>query len=392
MKSTTRKTSAVTTALLALGTCASMIAAAPEKLTLWPEKAPIGDGQFDAAHAAETMDNELNLGAMIQAPTPQQKFAVDDYFVWCGAPTKGADDKYHLFYSRWPVKVGFAPGWAIHSEIAYAVSDSPFGPFRHVNVALSARGRKFWDGSVTHNPNVFQKDGQYYLIYTGNYGNGRYAVHRNHQRVGMAVSEKPEGPWTRFDKPIVDVSPDKTAFDSLCTTNPAACVRPDGKILLIYKAVEYAEGKEMGGKVRYGAAIAERPEGPYVKMPGRIFEAEGDTSKHWMLAEDPFIWFSKKYGNRYYAVARDVVGLFTGAKAGIALFQSADGLRWEAAKNPKVLGGTFAWQDGAQSPKNIERPALLIENQVPVAFFGATDGYQPQGRISFNVAFSLKKP
>ena len=110
-----------------------------------------------------------------------------------------------------------------------------------------------------------------------------------------------------------------------------------------------------------------------------------------MLAEDPFIWFSKKYGNRYYAVARDVVGLFSGAKAGIALFQSADGLRWEAAKNPKVLGSTFTWQDGTQSLKNVERPALLLDGETPVALFGATDGYQPQGRISFNVAFPLKE-
>lgn len=43
-----QKTSAVTT-LLALGACATMAVAAPEKLTLWPEKAPIGDGTFDTA-------------------------------------------------------------------------------------------------------------------------------------------------------------------------------------------------------------------------------------------------------------------------------------------------------------------------------------------------------
>ncbi len=67
--------------------------------------------------------------------------------------------------------------------------------------------------------------------------------------------------------------------------NPAAAVRPDGGILLIYKAVQYVEGKPMGGRVRYRAALADHPEGPYVKTPGHIFEAENDDGKTWMLAE-----------------------------------------------------------------------------------------------------------
>lgn len=34
----------------------------------------------------------------------------------------------------------------------------------------------------------------------------------------------------------------------------------------------------------------------------------------------------------------------------------------------------------------------LPDGETPVALFGTTDGYQPQGRISFNVAFPLKSP
>ena len=167
------------------------------------------------------------------------------------------------------------------------------------------RGRDFWDGAVTHNPNILTKDGKLYLFYMGNNGDGKYQTHRNNQRIGVAVANKPEGPWKRLDRPIIDVSPDKSAFDSLCVTNPAAAVRPDGGILVIYKAVQYVEGKPMGGNVRYGAALADNPEGPYTKAAGNIFEAEGeDAKKTWMLAEDPFIWFSRQYGNQYYAIAR----------------------------------------------------------------------------------------
>ena len=88
----------------------------------------------------ETPIAELDLGARVQPVPTNCKFSQPGYFVWCGAPVRGADGKYHLFYSRWPVKKGFHPGWAIHSEIAYAVSDKPFGPYQFVNVALPARG------------------------------------------------------------------------------------------------------------------------------------------------------------------------------------------------------------------------------------------------------------
>ncbi len=344
------------------------------------------------AGAARAADGDLDLGAMVQPAPADAKFAEPDYHVWCGAPTRTADGKCHLYYSRWPANKGFAPGWALYSEIAYAVADKPEGPYRFVSVALPARGREFWDGTTTHNPNILQKDGKFYLFYMGNTGDGQYPTHRNNQRVGVAVAEKPDGPWKRFDKPIVDVSADKSAFDSLCVTNPAAAVRPDGGILLIYKAVQYVEGKPMGGRVRYGAALSNNPEGPYVKTPGHIFEAGNDDGKTWMLAEDPFIWFSKPYGNRYYAIARDVVGKFTGASGGIALFESEDGLQWKPAAHPKVLDRRFNWADGTTSNTNVERPALLLTDGVPTMLFGATDGYRKDGKPSFNVHIPLKEP
>jgi len=335
---------------------------------------------------------ELDLGAMVQPVPLAAKFTDPDWHIWCGAPTRTADGRCHLYFSRWPRKRTFHPGWAICSEIAYAVADNPLGPYKFVNVALPARGPEFWDGTTTHNPDILQKDGKFYLFYMGNTGDGKYPVHRNHQRVGVAVAEKPEGPWKRFDRPIVDITDDKTSFDSLCVTNPAAAVRPDGGILVIYKAVQYVAGKEMGGNVRYGAALADNPEGPYVKKTGHIFEAEKDDGKTWMFAEDPFIWYSARYGNRYWAVARDVVGKFSGASGGIALFESVDGLNWKAAAHPKVLGTTFTWADGTASTSHIERPALLFTDEVPTALFGAANGHPKDGGVSFNVHIPLKAP
>jgi hypothetical protein len=338
---------------------------------------------------------ELDLGSRVQPLPESNRFAEEGYFVWCGAPVKGADGKYHLFYSRWPVKVGFAPGWAIHSEIAYAIADKPGGPYRHINVALPKRGinpatgKKFWDADVTHNSNAFFHNGKFYLYYMGNHGDGKsYPMHRNNQRIGVAIAENPAGPWKRLDSPIVDISSNKKAFDSLCVTNPAACIRPDGGVVLVYKAVQHMDGKVMGGNVRYGVALAEKPEGPYVKNPGKIFEAD-KPGKHWMVAEDPFIWHSEKYGNRYYAVTRDVVGTFSGSSGGICLFQSDDGLIWKPATQPKVLDKFYALANGRLSTTPVERPSLLIENGEPTYLFGAADGYKKNGKISTNVQIPL---
>lgn len=35
-------------------------------------------------------------------------------------------------------------------------------------------------------------------------------THRNHRRIGTAIAETPAGPWTRFDRPVVDISADPT--------------------------------------------------------------------------------------------------------------------------------------------------------------------------------------
>lgn len=346
---------------------------------------------LQSAAAGEAAD--LDLGAMVRPLPAANRFADPEHFIWCGSPVRTADGKCHLFYSRWPVKAGFAPGWALRSEIAYAVADRPEGPYRHVNVALPARGRAFWDGTTTHNPNVLMAGGRFCLFYMGNTGDGKYQTHRNNQRIGVAIADRPEGPWQRFDKPIIDVSPDPAAFDSLMVTNPAAALRPDGGILLIYKAAGIVPGKPMGGAVRYGAAIAARVEGPYIKQKGTIFEAGAATKgKHWMVAEDPYVWFSARHGNRYWAVTRDVVGTFTGASGGLCLFTSTDGLDWKPAPHPKVLGRTYAVEGGGDSGSNIERPAVLLSDGMPVMLFGAADGYKKNGCISSNVQIPLVVP
>ena len=180
------------------------------------EAAPPGEGRelviSDEVNGAtadldrkKSAATDYDFNAMLQPVPATAKFSDPDFNIWCGSAIKGDDGKFHLFYSRWPRKLGHL-AWVTHSEIAHAVSDSPFGPWKHHDVALPARGTNFWDGSCTHNPTVIRIGGKFYLYYMGNYGDGVVGkslnwTHRNHQRIGVAVADSPNGPWTRFDKP-----------------------------------------------------------------------------------------------------------------------------------------------------------------------------------------------
>jgi len=97
---------------------------------------------------------ELDLQSMIQPVPMTAKFINDSSYIWCGSLVRShIDHQYHLFYSRWPRKLGMA-SWATHSEIAHGVSNSPYGPFEFKDIVLPPRGADFWDGMVTHNPNI----------------------------------------------------------------------------------------------------------------------------------------------------------------------------------------------------------------------------------------------
>ena len=334
---------------------------------------------------------DADLSQWVQPVPSQAVFELPDWCVWCGSCVRGDDGKYHLFYSRWPSKYGHN-GWVIYSEVARAVSDSPTGPFRHVEVVLPARGAPYWDGACTHNPQIIRIGGKYCLYYMGNCGDPvsgerkDYWTHRNHQRIGLAVADSPAGPWRRLDRPVVDVSPESDAPDALVVNNPTVCARPEGGVLMVYKAVA-AKGKlPFGGPVVHLVATAERPEGPFVKVRTPIFTRDGVL----FAAEDPFIWHD---GQRYRAIFKDMGGLFTKKGCSLAHFESKDGFDWQPAKHPFVTTTTILWTDGQPRRLNaLERPQLLFDAKgIPIVLYCA--GAYDKTRVpSFNVAIPLQSP
>jgi beta-glucanase (GH16 family)/pimeloyl-ACP methyl ester carboxylesterase len=332
---------------------------------------------------------DLDLHSMLQPVPESAKLSDPDYYIWCGTMVRGDDRKYHIYYSRWPRALGHN-AWVTDSEIAHAIGDSPFGAFKFVDVALPRRGKQFWDGLCTHNPTILRIGNKYYLYYMGNTGDGVPTrelnwTHRNNQRIGVAVADEPGGPWTRLDKPVLDVSADPSAADALMTSNPAVTVRPEGGVLMVYKAVARQKPLPFGGPVIHLTATADSPTGPFTKQMRPIFTAPGVN----FAAEDPFIWYD--YARRkYQAVVKDNEGYFTHAGKSLSLWESSDGLDWKLAPHPLVSRVEIQWKGGElQKLNSLERPQLMFgPDGKPQALLCAVDESKDR-TSSYNVRIPL---
>ncbi len=309
----------------------------------------------------------------------------DDEYVWCGSAVQGEDRKYYLYYSHWPRSAGFN-GWVICSSIGCARADSPAGPFTPLSEALPPAGCG-WDAHCTHNPTILKHEGKYYLYYMGNCGDGSYWNHRNHQRVGVAVAERPErpeGPFIRFARPVMDVT--CGAHDSLMTSNPTVTQMPDGRFIMVYKAVSDQGELPKGGAVVCGVAFADHPLGPFERAPHPIFvNPENDWS-----VEDPFVWAQDGV---LWALAKDFQGYFTGAGAGCstALFRSEDGLTWLPDAPALAYLNEITWADGEKQPVHrLERPQLLMDETGNPRMLYCACAEAPDCSITCNIAIPLR--
>lgn len=320
-------------------------------------------------------------------------FKNDTMSIWGGSVVKGEDNLYHMLYAQWPKNIGWE--WVNYSYISHAVSESPFGPFKHKDDALPDRGPEFWDGSTTHNPTVHKFNGKYYLYYMGNTGDKKIVsvpgkakinwVHRNKQRIGVAVANTPNGPWKRFDKPVLDITQkDSLAHDALMTSNPSVCQMADGKILMVYKAVGKKRKLPNGGPVVHMVAIADSPTGPFKKYPDPVFTFEGET----FPAEDPYIWYQD---GKYRAIVKRIKHEGKKRLFSLVHYDSKDGIHWNQGKYFEISDRTITWENGTTTKfDHLERPQVLVENGEPVALYCAADTYDENNvRQSLNIQIPL---
>ena len=105
-------------------------------------------------------------------------------------------------------------------------------------------------------------------------------VRRVKNKVGMAIADSPDGPWKKVPHPILEPSDTgewlgeednrflvkkKGDFDSHKVHDPCLMFY-QGEFWLYYKGEIMGEEMTFGGReISWGVAIADRPEGPYVK-------------------------------------------------------------------------------------------------------------------------------
>ncbi len=331
-----------------------------------------------------------DLHGMLQPIPSTALFRQDGYEVWGGTVIRSEDGKYHMFYSRWPKEFG-EQSWVVKSEIAHATTDTSFGTFTFHDVALPPRGKEHWDGMVTHNPTVQRFGDKYYLYYMGNTGDGIVTtglnmVHRNNQRIGVAVASSPYGPWQRFDQPVIDVSPEASAPDSLCVANPTLTSGKDGMYRLLYKAVGRKNPLPFGGPVVHLMASSTSPTGPFKKELNPLFLVSGETFPF----EDPFMWFDPER-SRFFCIMKDNHGVASGAhQSTLVLFQSSDSRSWQRARPFLVSDLALHWADRPeQKVSHMERPQLTFdESGRPLMLVVAIAA--PGANVTFNVRIPLK--
>ena len=321
---------------------------------------------------AQTISAQRAFLSRLQPAVVGGGFELPDYWVWCGAPIRGEDGRYHLFASRVSKEVPFHPHWLFRSEIVRAEADKPVGPYRFSEVALPPRGGDFFDARSTHNPRVRKVGETFLLLYMGTNYDGptpappnpevwrspRYLATWARKRIGLATSKSVRGPWKRLDQPLLEPRPGE--WDSIATTNPSLCPLSDGSFLLAYKS-----RKENLGQLQVGVAQGSHYTGPWKRQPTPwLFRGK---PAH---VEDPFLWYED---GRVQALMKDMTGEICGEKFAGVHVTSADGLNWDFDSATLAYRREVRWSDGRVTKQAfLERPQLLIENGVPTHLFCAT--------------------
>lgn len=165
-------------------------------------------------------------------------------------------DAYYVWYTKGSQVHGY------DSTIWYARSEDG-KEWTEIGEALARGGQGCWSEQSVFTPNILVAEGRYWLFFTGvpkpfiNQG-----PNITKTAIGVAVSDSPDGPWERVgDDPILLPSDDPQDFDSMRVDDSCLIVR-NGRYYLYFKGRQWDNTPR---NTKMGVAIAERPQGPYIK-------------------------------------------------------------------------------------------------------------------------------
>jgi len=161
---------------------------------------------------------------------------------------------FYVWYSKGPISPGY------DATVWYATSTDG-RKWDEKGMALPKGEAGSWEGASVFTPNILVAEGKYWLFYTGTSKDYKKSFNPD-SKIGIAVSDSPDGPWEKLDtNPALTNSDNKADFDSHLVDDACLIVR-EGKYWFYYK------GRQLGKSSRQtqlGLAVADQPQGPYVK-------------------------------------------------------------------------------------------------------------------------------
>jgi hypothetical protein len=282
-------------------------------------------------------------------------------FTW-GASVIKIGDTYHAYIERWDNVDGIA-GFAYYGKIMYGSSANRLGPFTSL-VELTEFTSQTWSAGSVFNAVPIVIGNTIYMYWCGTTAEtpaypiaGQPA--RNNMRIGVATTSinTPEGPFTMYaGNPII--SPRASEWDERFITNPFPYIAKDGSLKMVYKSELIAEV----GQTNIG--IAESTD-PFTWTNAAAPIAGID------FIEESGVW---REGDIYFMISKDLDSGSDFYNEGILLYsKTGNADDWHlVTQNTRAFRLALKYTTFASELRpRIERPFVLVEDGVAVAFFTA---------------------
>ena len=184
------------------------------------------------------------------------------------------EDHYYIWYTRVekdrtvPGDHGYPSGY--QGSVWYAVSVNEGRNWTEIGEAIPKGAAGQFDCTATFTPNILVFEGRYYLYYTAvgpAFDNGPYAD-KNRTSIGVASSDRPDGPWKKMsDLPVLESTDSPQRFDSYRVDDACLVVR-DSRIWMYYKGRQW---NNTPSNTKMGVAVAEKAEGPFERLNEGVY-------------------------------------------------------------------------------------------------------------------------
>lgn len=183
---------------------------------------------------------------------------------------------YYIWYTKGSMDSGYdATIWYATSSDGHAWTER--------GEALDRGPKGSWEEQSVFTPNILVAKEKYWLFYTAvpkPFINSGPQITKT--AIGVAVSDSPNGPWIKLDtNPILKASDNPRDFDSLRVDDACLIVR-GGKYWMYYKGRQW---NNTPGNTKMGVAVADQPEGPYLRHDMNPLVRGGHEVLVWPYAE-----------------------------------------------------------------------------------------------------------